>query len=419
MIAEKNGYAGFLKALGPGILFAGAAIGGSHLIQSTRAGADYGFLLLGLVVLINILKYPFFEFVHRYTAVTGESILVGYRRVGMWVLVCFFILAILSAVMNAAAVTLITAAILGYLTGIAVSPLAISAGLLALVVILLAIGRYPALDLTMKIMVFTLGLATIIAVVAAAGHGSAVPPGHTRPDLWTMSSVAFYLALMGWMPAPIDVSVWPSLWALEREEQTRYKPSLREALFDFHMGYVTTSVLALAFVSLGALVMFGTGERFSPSGVTFSGQLISLYTKTLGGWSFWVIAAVAFITMLSTMLTVFDGYSRTLKGSMELIVKEFRGMRWIFWGVLLTLVSTSLLIIGAFMEGMRALVDWATILAFLLAPFLAFMNFRAVMSERVPEEARPPRWLRIMAWMGIVFLAVFSVVYVVFRIKSG
>lgn len=50
---------GILSTLGPGILFAGAAIGGSHLVQSTRAGANYGFNLAGLVVLILILKYPF------------------------------------------------------------------------------------------------------------------------------------------------------------------------------------------------------------------------------------------------------------------------------------------------------------------------------------------------------------------------
>ena len=37
------------KKLGPGLLFAGAAIGVSHLVQSTRAGADFGWgLLLGI-----------------------------------------------------------------------------------------------------------------------------------------------------------------------------------------------------------------------------------------------------------------------------------------------------------------------------------------------------------------------------------
>ena len=44
----------FLKTLGPGILFASTAIGVSHLVQSTRAGANYGFDLLWLVLLVEI-----------------------------------------------------------------------------------------------------------------------------------------------------------------------------------------------------------------------------------------------------------------------------------------------------------------------------------------------------------------------------
>ena len=51
----------FTKTAGPGILFASTAIGVSHLVQSTRAGADFGLLLLGFVIVVSLLKYPFFE----------------------------------------------------------------------------------------------------------------------------------------------------------------------------------------------------------------------------------------------------------------------------------------------------------------------------------------------------------------------
>jgi Mn2+/Fe2+ NRAMP family transporter len=44
-----------LRWVGPGLLMAGAAIGVSHLMQATRAGASFGFdLLLGLVVVVNL-----------------------------------------------------------------------------------------------------------------------------------------------------------------------------------------------------------------------------------------------------------------------------------------------------------------------------------------------------------------------------
>ena len=69
-----------LRSLGPGLLFAGAAVGVSHLVQATRAGADFGLTLVWLVVLANVLKYPAFEAGARYTAATGQSLLEGYRR---------------------------------------------------------------------------------------------------------------------------------------------------------------------------------------------------------------------------------------------------------------------------------------------------------------------------------------------------
>ena len=46
----------FINKLGPGLLFAGAAIGVSHLVQSTRAGADFGWGLLWALLIVNLLR---------------------------------------------------------------------------------------------------------------------------------------------------------------------------------------------------------------------------------------------------------------------------------------------------------------------------------------------------------------------------
>lgn len=48
------------KAFGPGILMASAAIGASHLVSSTQAGALFGWQLAIVIILANVLKYPFF-----------------------------------------------------------------------------------------------------------------------------------------------------------------------------------------------------------------------------------------------------------------------------------------------------------------------------------------------------------------------
>ena len=71
-----------LRALGPGLLFAGAAIGVSHLVQSTTAGALYGLSLVIVVVLAHAMKLPAMLFGPRYSAATGTSLLSAYRRQG-------------------------------------------------------------------------------------------------------------------------------------------------------------------------------------------------------------------------------------------------------------------------------------------------------------------------------------------------
>ena len=49
---------------------------------------------------------------------------------------------------------------------------------------------------------------------------------------------------MGWMPTPIEASVWPSLWTLEKKKQTKYEPNYKEQLFDFHTGYIGSAVMS-------------------------------------------------------------------------------------------------------------------------------------------------------------------------------
>ena len=71
-----------IKSLGPCLLWASAAIGVSHIVQSTRAGATYGYILLIAVLLANLFKYPFFEFATRYTTVKNETVLDGYFKLG-------------------------------------------------------------------------------------------------------------------------------------------------------------------------------------------------------------------------------------------------------------------------------------------------------------------------------------------------
>ena len=122
---------GLLAALGPGLLWAGTAVGVSHLVQSTRAGAGFGLTLVGVVVVANLLKYPAFEAGPRYTAATGQSLLAGYRRRGPWAIWLFLGLTVATMFTVLAAVTAVTAGMAAAMISQALSPTLWSAALLS------------------------------------------------------------------------------------------------------------------------------------------------------------------------------------------------------------------------------------------------------------------------------------------------
>ncbi len=93
--------------LGSGLLFAGAAVGVSHLVRSTRAGASYGFEPIWILIIGNALKYPFMEFAPRYANPTGKSMIDGYRNIGKWALILYLVLTMATMFAIQAAVTIV------------------------------------------------------------------------------------------------------------------------------------------------------------------------------------------------------------------------------------------------------------------------------------------------------------------------
>lgn len=265
-----------LRALGPGVLLASAAVGGSNIIASTQAGAIYGRQLGIITILVNLFKYPFFRFGTQYTLDTGKSLLQGYKEEHpAYLLWLFLLLNLFTTVLNIAGVGLITAAILSLVApGISMDVLA--GAILGATLLLLITGRYNALDRLSKLVMIGLTAATVAAVVISVAKGGTPPaPGFVAPSpwKWDVKTVGFMIALMGWMPAPLEFSAINSIWVVVKRSLTP-DVSYRDGLFDFHVGYISTAVLALFFMALGALVQFGSGEVVEMAGARYIAQLV-------------------------------------------------------------------------------------------------------------------------------------------------
>lgn len=395
-----------IRNLGPGLLFAGAAVGVSHLVQSTRAGADFGMGLLWATLLANFLKYPFFEFGPRYALSTGESLLEGYKKLGRWVLILYMLITFFTMFTIQTAVTVVTANISASLFGFT-DNIAVWSGVITLVCMaILLIGRYVFLDKAMKIIILILTISTLLAVVFAFKNSADISFRQVFPG--DTAGVVFLIAFMGWMPAPLDISVWQSLWVLEKKKSNPQFDK-KSGLRDFNFGMAGAVFLAVLFLLLGALVMYGAPIGFSDNASAFTGQLLSLYTETLGTSAAWIVGIAAFTTMFSTTLTTLDASPRSLDRAVTVLSGKTFGKGYLFWMIIL--MGGTLTIFFFFVSEMGLLVKIATILSFLTAPFYALMNYLLVTGKHMPKADRPGKFLRILSYAGLFFLLSFSIWY--------
>ena len=397
----------FLQKLGPGLLFAGAAIGVSHLVQSTKAGANFGFGLLWALLLINLIKYPFFQFGPRYAAATGESLLNGYKKLGKGVLKVYALLTVATMFTIQTAVTIVTAGIASSLFGDSISIEIWTVIILLICFGVLLIGKYALLDKMMKIIIIILSITTLLAVAVAFGNSE-------EPSNWvqilpkTDVEIIFLIAFMGWMPAPLDVSIWHSLWAIQKKKEIKLF-NAKTALLDFNIGYLGTIVLGIGFLMLGGLVMHGTGQTFSNNGGEFSLQLIEMYTKNLGDWSYIIIGVAALTTMFSTTLTTLDASPRAMNKTLELILNKPLKNGYTLW--LIVLIMGTIAIFFFFLSEMGSLIKIATILSFVTAPFYALMNYLLICSKHTPKSWQPSKTMHVLSILGILFLVGFNIWY--------
>ncbi|QTY27779.1 Nramp family divalent metal transporter [Flavobacterium sp. CS20] len=414
----KQSFTSLVKSIGPGFLLAGVAIGVSHLVQATRAGAEYGFVLIGALIIACLTKYPFMEFEARYTSATGKSLIEGYKGIGQWALQLYFFVSIGSAFITQVAVTLVTAGLAEYLFRLGISIFGWSCIILSVCIIILWLGRYKTIDRLMKLLISGLTIATLIAVFLAIDNEKNTKLfSYAHPDLWQVSSIAFIIAFMGWMPIPVDASVWHSIWTKEKNKQY-LNNSTKNSLIDFNIGYLSASFIGLLFFLLGVLVFFGREIELSTTAVGFSGQLIEMYQYSIGEWSKTIIAIAAFFAMFSTTLAVTDAYPRVFDEYTKLQLKTSKQSkyRYVLFLFLISILSLGLLYF--FSNSFTVFVDFATGLAFLTSPIIAWLNLKLVTTDDFPQNQKlKPIYLwfsRICLW----FLVCFGLFYLGFHLLT-
>ncbi|MEM1145996.1 MAG: divalent metal cation transporter [Pseudomonadota bacterium] len=408
-----------LQILGPGIVYAAAAVGVSHLVQATRAGATYGLGLAVVVIGACILKYPTLRFGGDYAALTGRNLVTHYRSEGWWAFGIFALSQLFSMVFIVAAIALFTLGLLQASLNFSVAPLPGVGGLLLATVVLLVTGHYRLLEKLAKYVVALFSLLIFVAVALVAVNMDWSLSLLVLPEL-NAGTIMFAVALIGFMPTPADGSVLQSLWNCERAADSGRLPTLREAQLDFNVGYLMRMLLGLGFLVLGTGVMYNAGVDIAKGNAAFSRQLLSLFTETIGSWSFPLIATASVFIMLSTLFTVTDGMTRVAVG----ILRELPPLRARFGNssalytvAIAILCTAAVLVLATVMESFAAFIDITSIIVFLVSPLLAWLNHRAMWSEQVPIESQPGGVLRAWSLLSVVGLVLLAIVY--FAVRLG
>ena len=225
------------------------------------------------------------------------------------------------------------------------------------------------------------------------------------------SGLLFLIAFMGWLPAPLDVSIWQSLWWIDKSKIQELNKLRENTAFDFRLGYWSTLIIGVFFLGLGALILHPQGRSFPTSGVAFAEELMGVYQSQFGTGAMIIIGFSAFTAMFSTTLTTLDASPKAMAAALDILFPNSKAWwkKQSFW-----LGSLCLGTLGIFFflsSQMGVLITVATVISFLTTPFLAFLNFRLVFQKNFPPSARPSKVLLVLSGFGFVFLIGFSGLY--------
>ncbi len=332
-----NGVSYILKKIGVSVLFSGAAVGVSHVVQATRAGGEYGLAIIPVICGCLILKYPAFLFGPLYTCETGESVIQGYRNISRVILMIVGI-AFLSIMFTVvAAVSMLSSGILIETTGVSVSPLLLA---IALVLISTVASDYLSFNVFQRNMKYIFLVIVILSLSALAFSFPFAKEGTFSWDLgfsgWSQADLFFIAALIGWMPAG------------------------------------------------------------------------------LGAWVGLPVGIALFLAIFSTLIVVIDGFPRVLAEVITAwgLPKQSRDYRKLCAWVQ---AAGAIVLLLVFISSLTALVDFATLVSFVMAPLFAFLNHRLVTSKNFSSKKVISRFLYIWSWIGILSFSGFTVWFLIIR----
>lgn len=205
-----------IKWIGPGIIWMISAIATGELIFTPRISSLYGYAVLWALLVAILLKGLIAREIGRYAVVTGGSLLHGIKNLpgpenwGVWLIVLPQLFVAVTTIAGMAGATG-TALILIFPGSFVLW------GIIALIVsiILVAFGKYKAVEFTSILMTGIIAVALIIASTLVF-PGFATLAGGLLPQLPENAEFSELLPWLGFMMSGAAGLIWYSYWLSAR-----------------------------------------------------------------------------------------------------------------------------------------------------------------------------------------------------------
>jgi Mn2+/Fe2+ NRAMP family transporter len=400
--------------IGPGLLFTASAVGVSHLVQSTRGGAAYGTSILFIIVFICLLKYPLFLFGAWYTAVTGETIIEGYRRVGRWILYVILFVYLFELPFAIAGISVVSAGVLKTSLDIQVNDGTFALVLVGLSLLLSTFGRYQVLENTARVFVALFLVCIVIgAGITVTSNINDFSLGQTAIAA-TGANLMFLVALSGWMPVGVGGAIGVSLWIHAKNKRLGRNLALREVRLDFNISYAVVIIAACCFALMGAYTLYSGSNGLEGNSVEFTERLFAIFTQAFAPWVHILIIIGANVVLISSLLIVVDLLPRLGTALVQsLYPVRFGGEQpRLFAAFVVYELLSVYLVIVLLLRSFTGFIDMVTSLGFLAIPIIAWLNHKAVFSGSLPAGLQPSNLLRYWNIAAILLSALVSLAYV-------
>ena len=319
------------------------------------------------------------------------------------------------------AIGAVSAGLLSISLGLQFPQWMIFGSLMLLTMLILVLGKYKWLEIIVKWVSVILLLTMLVIFISVLFQGPVRPIDNFQPmPIKEGAGLVLLISMLGWMPNGMEGSTMLSVWIVENNKADKRRGTLKEVLFDFNVGYIMTAILAFIFLIIGVYVSFGTGNVLDGNTMQFSQKLIQLFTQSMGSWSFTLIALAAFGTIYGTLITVWDAMARCFVRSLmnfnesnDFDLQDGQRKLEKAYLIMIPIIGIGATLLFIFSkDSVIQILEYATVISFILAPAIAILNWRAIRSTEVSESYRPSNAMNILAAIGLSSMLAFAAYYI-------